>query len=1000
MKKVVSLFMAFVMLFSITAGLNMSASAKTVYASDIVSYARSFKGYPYVTNTHGPNSFDCSGFVYYVYNHFGISMSTASSDYWKNPTKYGTKVSGDSNAKAGDIVVWSGHVGICIGNGKMINALGPGYGVCETKITEYRNGSGTINPSHFYIRVKGVTYSNNGSGGTTSSVTITFNGNGGTPSASSVKVLVGSSMGRSIPTATRSGYVFDGWYTAASGGTKYSNTTTITSGNKTLYAHWINNLTYGIAGNLKLDHIYRIINKKSRYALESNGSGDGALVRQQPISNSNKQLWRLSALAGGCVFQNLYGRKCLDIKSSSMDNGAQLQVYGTSDNGKSNRIFSIIPRTTGYYSIHPNHSGRALDITNASTSAGAQVQQYYYNGSDNQLFYFEEVTDRNIIFYDNLSNNYLPTPREEYTHSGSSVPKSCFISRNTDYVTTSINATQNKLIINAKKAGSSGNDMTFATTINGSYNYDMYDSNTNKMYLGFTAKSSVQGAKIYFRWGYDSTSSYKSVTLNTTATNYLIELPRTLDSGSNIHPYVDRACTIEMTNIQLKSDPNASISFSYGDTYSYQSKTYNVNNVTYGTLPQPKTTKNGYTFDGWYTDRIGGTKVTLNSKINYNTKLYAHWKKDESAHTHTYGSGKVTKAATTSSAGTITYTCTKCSATKTETIAKISTAVLSKTSYTYDGNQKNPTVTVKDSAGKTLTKGTDYTITYSTGRTNVGTYNVTVNYKGKYNGSTKLSFKVIQQIPSRCTPKLSKTSYTYDGNEKNPTVTIKDVVNNVLVQGRDYTLTYDSGRTNAGTYNVKITYKGNYSGTDTVSFKVIQQIPSRCTATLSTTSTYYNGSVKTPGVTVKDVVNNTLKNGTDYTVTMDSGRKNVGRYAVKITYKGNYSGSQTLYFNVIPRGVSKISKITASSKGFTVQWDKQTTQTTGYQIQYSTSSNFSNAKTITMPKTSYYAKKITGLSSNKKYYVRVRTYKTTKFNGKNYNVYSYWCATKSITTKR
>ena len=328
------------------------------------------------------------------------------------------------------------------------------------------------------------------------------------------------------------------------------------------------------------------------------------------------------------------------------------------------------------------------------------------------------------------------------------------------------------------------------------------------------------------------------------------------------------------------------------------------------------------------------------------------------------------------------------------------TASLSKTSYTYDGNEKNPTVTIKDAQGNVLTKDVDYTLSYDAGRTDVGTYNVEITYKGYYTGSETLNFVIKPQIPERCTPKLSKTSYTYDGNEKNPTVTIKDVVNNVLVEGRDYTLAYDSGRTNAGTYNVKITYKGNYSGTDTVSFKVIRQIPSRCTATLSTTATYYNGSVKTPGVTVKDVVNNTLKNGRDYTVTMDAGRKNVGRYAVKITYKGNYSGSQTLYFNIIPRGITNIKSVSARSKGFTVQWPTQTTQTTGYQIQYSTSSSFSNAKTITMPKSTYYAKKVTGLTANKRYYVRIRTYKTTKFNGKNYNVYSFWCATKSVVTKR
>ncbi len=166
------------------------------------------------------------------------------------------------------------------------------------------------------------------------------------------------------------------------------------------------------------------------------------------------------------------------------------------------------------------------------------------------------------------------------------------------------------------------------------------------------------------------------------------------------------------------------------------------------------------------------------------------------------------------------------------------------------------------------------------------------------------------------------------------------------------------------------------------------------------TSTYYNGKVKTPGVTVKDSKGKTLKKGTDYTVSYESGRKNVGRYAVKVTFKGNYSGSQTLYFNIIPKGVTGIKKLTALSKGFTVYWNPQKTQVTGYQIQYSTASNFKNAKTITMPKAVYSAKKVTGRMAKKRYYVRIRTYKTVKFNGKNYNIYSPWCAKKSVVTKK
>ncbi|MGN1420393.1 MAG: leucine-rich repeat domain-containing protein [Eubacterium sp.] len=171
------------------------------------------------------------------------------------------------------------------------------------------------------------------------------------------------------------------------------------------------------------------------------------------------------------------------------------------------------------------------------------------------------------------------------------------------------------------------------------------------------------------------------------------------------------------------------------------------------------------------------------------------------------------------------------------------------------------------------------------------------------------------------------------------------------------------------------------------------------TITLSATSYTYDGKVKTPSVTVKDSKGKTLKKNTDYTVSYASGRKNVGKYAVTIKFKGNYSGTKTLYFTIKPKATS-ISSLTAGSKKFTVKWKKQSTQTTGYQIQYSTSSKFTNAKTVTVSKNSTTSKTISKLKSKKKYYVRVRTYKTVKVNGKSTKVYSSWSKAKSVTTKK
>ena len=168
---------------------------------------------------------------------------------------------------------------------------------------------------------------------------------------------------------------------------------------------------------------------------------------------------------------------------------------------------------------------------------------------------------------------------------------------------------------------------------------------------------------------------------------------------------------------------------------------------------------------------------------------------------------------------------------------------------------------------------------------------------------------------------------------------------------------------------------------------------------LKATSLTYNGKVRTPKVIVKDRTGKTLVKNTDYTVSYAKGRKYVGKYAVKITFKGKYSGTKTLYFTIKPKATS-ISSLKAGSKKFTVKWKKQATQTTGYQVQYSASSKFSKAKTVTVGKNTTVSKKISKLSGKKKYYVRVRTYKTVKINGKSIRIYSGWSKAKAVTTKK
>ena len=75
----------------------------------------------------------------------------------------------------------------------------------------------------------------------TTTYTLTYNANGGSVSPGSKTLNKGAQYG-SLPTPTRSGYTFNGWYTASSGGSKVSSNTTI-NGNTTIYAQWTKNST-------------------------------------------------------------------------------------------------------------------------------------------------------------------------------------------------------------------------------------------------------------------------------------------------------------------------------------------------------------------------------------------------------------------------------------------------------------------------------------------------------------------------------------------------------------------------------------------------------------------------------------------------------------------------------------------------------------------------------------------------------------------------------------
>lgn len=161
----------------------------------------------------------------------------------------------------------------------------------------------------------------------------------------------------------------------------------------------------------------------------------------------------------------------------------------------------------------------------------------------------------------------------------------------------------------------------------------------------------------------------------------------------------------------------------------------------------------------------------------------------------------------------------------------------------------------------------------------------------------------------------------------------------------------------------------------------------------------YTGKNIKPAVSVK-YSGKVLKAGTDYTLKY-SNNKAVGKASVTITGKGSYAGTVTKTFTICPKSTS-ITKAAAKSKGFEIKWKKQSSQTTGYQIQYSTSSKFTakTTETLTVGKNKTVFRPGSSLKGNKKYYVRIRTYKTVTVSGKSQKIYSGWSKAKTVRTKK
>lgn len=211
---------------------------------------------------------------------------------------------------------------------------------------------------------------------------------------------------------------------------------------------------------------------------------------------------------------------------------------------------------------------------------------------------------------------------------------------------------------------------------------------------------------------------------------------------------------------------------------------------------------------------------------------------------------------------------------------------------TYTGNELTQTVTVTVN-GKTLTVGTDYTVSDLTG-TEPGSYPVTVAGTGNYTGTVTKSFEIAKADISSAEITYDAGPYGYTGKEWKPEVAVS-FNDAALTADTDYTVSYENN-INAGTAKIIITGIGDhFTGSTEKTFTINSAEISGCTFAPIADVTY-NTNAHTPEVTVA-ISGRTLEADKDYTVSYAS-NVNAGTATVTVTGKGNFTGSANTTFTI------------------------------------------------------------------------------------------------------
>ena len=216
--------------------------------------------------------------------------------------------------------------------------------------------------------------------------------------------------------------------------------------------------------------------------------------------------------------------------------------------------------------------------------------------------------------------------------------------------------------------------------------------------------------------------------------------------------------------------------------------------------------------------------------------------------------------------------------------------------------------------------------------------NATIHYNSTDDSDT-------QKEISSCTISLPTATQYFRGTRIRPVVTIKDGTK-VLKSGTDYTISY-TNNLSVGKATVTITGKGDYKGTVTKNFDIVQRSIGNCDVELGAVNYYFNGTRIKP--TVKVYCNGTEMYNGNYTVAY-SNNLSAGTATITLTGKKNLKGTVTKTFKINPRNIANCTvELTKNSANkyqpnVAVKIGSNTIYNGNYTVKYTTSADKKTVK--------------------------------------------------------